>query len=52
MEYLGIEIDDYFALTDAQKTVVHNNVGRNSVSTDRTFEEIIEEIHSFTAEVK
>lgn len=44
-DYLGINIDDYLALNDTQKTTVHTILGSITVSMERTFDELIEDIH-------
>lgn len=44
-DYMGINIDAYFALDDTGKDTVNNYIGRNGVSQDRTVEEIVEEIN-------
>lgn len=43
-DYLGINMDDYFALNDTQKTTVHTILGSSSVSVDRTFDQLVEDI--------
>lgn len=51
-DYLGINIDDYFALSDTDKVAIHNILGRNGVSMQRTLDEIVEEIHTSIKELK
>ena len=51
MAYFGVNLDDYFALNDNQKTYVHNIVGYAG-NASRTFDEIIEAIHKASAEAK
>ncbi len=52
MDYLGIDIDDYLALDDAKKEEVHEIIGRNGVSQERTVDELVAEIHDTVNAVK
>ena len=53
-EYLGIDISDYLALSEEKKIeangIIGNGIGQSFV--DRTFDELLEDIHSAVASVK
>ncbi len=51
-DYMGINIDPYFELDDTGKDQVHAYIGRNGISSDRTLEEIVEEINTKAKSLK
>ncbi len=51
-DYIGIDIDAYFALDDTGRDKINNYIGRSGVSAERTLEEIVDEINTMAAELQ
>ncbi len=51
MDYIGVNIDDYYNLSAENKNKVKAHIGRSGIQIDRSLEEIVEDINKKTAEL-